>query len=281
MNTEDKATWEEAVSWLRSQPEHAGLVRACYYDDPILQSAQRFASSPEWSSVRRLLKPWTGGQVLDVGAGRGISSYAFAADGWKVTALEPDPSEIVGSGCIDRLFAAAKLPVTIHRAFGERLPLAESSCDVVYARAVMHHAVDLDEFCREISRVLRRGGAFLGTREHVLRNDGDLPKFLESHPLHWRYGGEKAYVLDGYLRPLGHAGLQVVKVIGPLDDPVNYFPLTPRMLRTEIATQFVGRSIARYLGLLPISPLLKQLGPQASSRVSTPGALHSFLAIKT
>jgi hypothetical protein len=28
-------TWEQAVRWLREQPEQQDLVRACFYDDPV------------------------------------------------------------------------------------------------------------------------------------------------------------------------------------------------------------------------------------------------------
>ena len=48
--------------------------------------------------------PWLQrGQALDVGAGRGIASYALAREGFTVTVLEPDDSHLVGAGAIRSL----------------------------------------------------------------------------------------------------------------------------------------------------------------------------------
>ena len=44
-------TWEGAVLWLRSQPDQADLVRACFYDDPLLDAARRYHRSIEWAAV--------------------------------------------------------------------------------------------------------------------------------------------------------------------------------------------------------------------------------------
>src|SRR5579862_2301134 len=95
-------SWEDAVSWLRSQPDKAQLVLECYYDDPPLAAARRYYASGEWQAVRALLGTMRG-RALDVGAGRGIASYALARDGFEVTALEPDPSELIGAGAIRAL----------------------------------------------------------------------------------------------------------------------------------------------------------------------------------
>jgi protein-L-isoaspartate O-methyltransferase len=89
-------TWEEAVQSLRNQPDQKELVQYCYYDDPLESAAERFAQSEEWFAVTQLLKQKIPGQVLDIGAGRGISSYAFAKAGCSDTSLEPDSSKLVG-----------------------------------------------------------------------------------------------------------------------------------------------------------------------------------------
>src|SRR3989304_10231248 len=95
-------TWEEAVLWLKQQPDQTELVKACFFDDPLIETAERYYKSSEWEAVRELI-PNPQGKALDLGAGRGISSYALAKDGWDTTALEPDKSKIVGAGAIRSL----------------------------------------------------------------------------------------------------------------------------------------------------------------------------------
>src|SRR4051812_17248898 len=112
MNNDSQMTWEQAVDWLIQQPGSEVLVKACFYDDPLIDAATRYWQSTEWRAVRDLL-PATPGKALDIGAGRGISSYALARDGWNVTALEPDPSEKVGAGAIRKLANEADLKIEI------------------------------------------------------------------------------------------------------------------------------------------------------------------------
>jgi len=83
------STWEQAVVWLRQQTNQRALVEAAYYDDPLLLAAMRYHASDEWSAIRTLL-PKHDRNALDVGAGRGIASYALAKEGYEVVALEPD-----------------------------------------------------------------------------------------------------------------------------------------------------------------------------------------------
>jgi ubiquinone/menaquinone biosynthesis C-methylase UbiE len=274
-------TWEEAVQWLRDQPDRQQLVRACYYDDPIQTAAERFSNSEEWQAVTQLLTDRTPGKALDIGAGRGISSYAFAKSGYHVTALEPDSSQIVGAGAIQTLVDSSSLPISVVQEWGETLPFADNTFDVVYGRAVLHHARDLNQLCKEAARVLKPSGYFIATREHVISKQEDLQQFLDSHPLHSLYGGENAYLLEQYTNAINLAGLKIHRTLAPLESEINYAPMT----KTECQNLFRPVSIRRLghrLGskLADIKILQNLYIRYASNRLDSPGRLYSFLAVK-
>lgn len=229
-------SWEESVRWLQNQPDQQDLVRAAFYDDPLLEAAERYVASSEWQAVRTLL-PDVKGKVLDVGAGRGIASFAFAKDGWMITALEPDSSDLVGAGAIRSLAKEASLDIEVIQEWGESLPFADDTFKVVHCRQVLHHARDLKILCAEISRVLQPGGIMIATREHVISRKEDLDAFLAIHPLHRLYGGENAYLLSEYVQAIEGAGLKIKSVLNPLASDINLYPLTIKATKLRIASR--------------------------------------------
>ena len=265
-------TWEEAVLWLKRQPDRQDLVRACFYDDPLVEAARRFHASREWQGVRALLpSPREGAKALDLGAGRGIAAYALATDGWDATALEPDPSRIVGAGAIRQLAADAGVRIAVVQEWGERLPFPDASFDVVHARQVLHHANDLDRLCAEVFRVLKPGGFLVATREHVISRKEDLDAFLASHPLHSLYGGENAYTLARYRSALEGAGFQIRRMYAPWESEINLFPQTILDARINLARRL------RW----PLPRLIPLWVVQRWSRwLDTPGRLYSFVVAK-
>ena len=276
------STWEDAVIWLRNQPEKRQLVLDAFYDDPLIAAAERYFRSSEWQAVAHLLKGRSGA-ALDVGAGRGIASYALARKGFTVTALEPDPSAVVGAGAIRGLAADAKLPIHVVEEFSERLPFADGTFDVVFARAVLHHMRDLELACSEMYRVLRPGGVFVAAREHVISTESDLGQFLDNHPLHRLYGGEHAFVLDRYVSALRAAGFRQLQILSPLKSPINLFPYTIDTLRDVV--------IAKVSEKIPAKPFWRAaLGSDLAFRAllsiagpldNRPGRLYSFVGYKT
>ncbi len=263
-------TWEEAVLWLRQQPDATDLVRACFYDDPLSAAAERYWRSSEWQAVRQFV-PTSPRKALDIGSGRGIAAYALARDGHAVTALEPDPSDIVGAGAIRQLGQASGQAIAVVETWGETLPFPSASFDVVHCRQVLHHARDLAQLCQESARVLKRGGTFIATREHVLSRREDLQAFLNSHPLHRHYGGENAYLLNEYKDAIRRGGLKISHILNPLETPINFYPAT----REELKARLAGKLRLPFPSLIPDAALAL-----AGRWINTPGRLYTFVARK-
>jgi SAM-dependent methyltransferase len=278
---ESPSAWEDAVEWLRSQPEEHDLVLNAYYDDPLINAAKRYWASCEWKEIRKFLGA-PRGQALDVGAGRGIASYALARDGFTVTALEPDSSHLVGAGAIRLLAEESALPISVVQEFSEDLPFDDCRFDVAFARAVLHHTRNLPSACREFFRVLKPGSRLVAVREHVISRQEDLPLFLARHSLHRLYGGENAFLLSTYTDALLEAGFVIDVVLSPLSSVINYAPYTEQTLKDMIADRLGGTLAVR--GLLRRAlgqPGLWSLASRTVSRFDRrPGRLYSFVCLR-
>jgi SAM-dependent methyltransferase len=262
-------SWEEAVLWLKAQPNQEDLIKACFYDDPLQSAAERYYQSTEWLALREELPQV--GRVLDIGSGRGISAYAFAKDGWQVDALEPNGSSVVGAGAIRALAKDGNLAITVEQTWGEKLPYADKTFDVVHGRQVLHHAHDLAKLCAEAARVLKPNGIFIATREHVISRHEDLPKFLSSHPLHKLYGGEHAYLLKEYKQAIVAGGIRLKKALNPYASDINLYPETQATIKHLIKHKL------RIPDLLPIPDLLLTIAAEFND---APGRLYTFVGVK-
>jgi SAM-dependent methyltransferase len=264
------ASWEEAVRDFRRDARNGSTILDNYFDLPVTRAARRYAASSEFRAIRPIVGRGPG-RALDIGAGHGITSFALAALGWDVIALDPDASAEVGIGAIRTLPTGGIERIDGVIGSGERIPLRDESVDLVFGRQVLHHLADLDQGLREARRVLRPSGRLLFVREHVADDDAQLAEFLEGHPLHHAYGGEHAHPLEGYLRAFHDAGLSVVRCWGPLDSMINFYPGS-RSRRLAA----IGRSLARQRAWRAIvDPAARSAALNKTMR--EPGRLYSFL----
>jgi SAM-dependent methyltransferase len=278
----EQASWEQAVQWLRAQPDKRDLVLEAYYDDPLLAAATRYWQSEEWLAIRHWL-PDAPGHALDVGAGRGIASFALAKDGFSVVALEPDPSPLVGAAAITSLIGDTGLRIEVCQQHSEKLPFRDGQFDLVFARAALHHIRDLASATREFYRVLKSGGRMIAVREHVISKPGDLQAFFAHHPLHSLYGGENALLLDDYRRAIRDAGFLIKRVIAPLESVMNTAPHNQDSLQREIAER-VGRHVPGVSGCIAGLFRIPGAWPLARAAMTLidnrPGRLYSFIAVR-
>ncbi|MFA6260424.1 MAG: methyltransferase domain-containing protein [Bacteroidia bacterium] len=273
-------TWEEAIQDLRKKPENKQAILDNYFEENLYESADRFLHSEEFKALKKIL-PANAKTALDIGAGRGISSIALALQGIETTALEPDPSNDVGAGAIKKLAEHFHLKISVIESFGESLPFLNNSFDIVYVRQVLHHAHDLQQFCKEVARVLKPGGTFIATREHVLSNESDLAAFLKNHPLHHLYGGENAFTLAFYTNCIRKAGLKPIKILHPYASELNFAPLSLAEMKLNFTlrlSKFIGQSMATLL--INVPAIFKLLTLLKANSDNTPGRLYSFISIK-
>jgi SAM-dependent methyltransferase len=108
-------------------------------------------------AAMRVLAPWAGRTIADLGCGTGFWLARYAGDAARVIGIEPDPTLRAAASR-----AAAALPRTeVLAGSAENLPLADASVDVVHARFAYFFPPGTEAGLTEVLRVLRPGGALV------------------------------------------------------------------------------------------------------------------------
>lgn len=285
--------WEDTIVYLRTSASYRDILRDSYLEEDLIENANRFEQSEEFKETLRKLKEYNipGNKLLDVGAGNGIATVAFSRNGYAVTAIEPDPSALVGAGAIRKLINELSLreaEVVISSA--ERMPFPDNTFDIVYVRQAMHHAFNLKHFIRECARVLKPGGVLFTVRDHVIYDKTDKKRFFKEHPLHKYYGGENAYTAQEYGAAMTAAGLHISTVLKHFDSIINYFPQTvdeiaalPDQFRKKLNKRVIQKfgkigKIALFSYIYRKAAALKFGGALDEKRI--PGRLYTYIATK-
>jgi SAM-dependent methyltransferase len=274
-----RMTTTEAIEHMRRQPEYADLIRDSYLDADVDAAVARFLGSVELRETVKLLPPIENLTILDLGAGTGLAARAFRELGApRVIALEPECDAVIGLGAL----AAAPPGQQVLRvaAFGDAMPLATGSVDLVYVRQVLHHIPDLPSTLRECARVLRPGGQFIAVREHVVDDEAQLAEFLAVHQVHQLAGGEGAHSLPAYRDAITGAGLELTHELATWDSVVNAYPAVTNDDELARAPEvLLAQRGGPALGAVGRLPGVRDLVWRRLKRPK-PGRLYSFVARK-
>jgi len=104
----------------------------------------------ESGAFRDFLAPYLVGNILDIGCGpQAMPSYLAGADMDNVWGMDPLPARL-----------GEQHPFSFYQGFGEFLPFADKSFDLVVSGTTIDHYYLLDKGLHEAHRVLRPGGIF-------------------------------------------------------------------------------------------------------------------------
>lgn len=171
----------ETAEKLRSAQEASHATHHLFV--PLAQVA-RYRAPPETAIFPleyafHLLSDVRDKTVLEYGCGDGENTVILASRGARVIALDISPEllalakkRLEVNGVSDR--------VELLSGSAHTLPLKDESVDVVFGIAILHH-LDLELACREVQRVLRKGGR--GIFKEPVRNSKLLGRLRQLLPM--------------------------------------------------------------------------------------------------
>ena len=232
-------TWEETIEYIRKDESYKDSVESAYLSPNLKSNVERYIQTEEFKATIEEIKALNANKnisILDIGAGNGISTIAFALEGYNVTALEPDPSDTIGAGAIKILAKSYNLNnINVVECYAEDILEDKiNSFDIVFARQSMHHAYHLENFVAAAFRVLKPKGFLITIRDHVVETPKEKEIFLRRHPLHKFYGGENAFSLAEYKNAIQKAGFEILKFYTPSETPINYHPWSKSIVKNKL-----------------------------------------------
>lgn len=118
----------------------------------------RYEAEPHIFSAAQFTR-WEGKDLLEIGVGAGSDHLQFARAGARCNGVDLTDAAIETTRKHLALYGYTS---NLQRADAEHLPFEGRSFDVVYSWGVIHHSANPEAIVREIHRVLRPGGMFVG-----------------------------------------------------------------------------------------------------------------------
>lgn len=239
--------YEAMMARLRALPNGQQIIATNFLEPDLEVAAKRFRDSEEWLDTVEALQPRPGAWVLDYGAGRCLSTAAFASLGCRVVALDISSSALTGLGVLKKYELFKQYPLNGVLGDAEHAMFRPEVFDIVYCREALHHAFDLQALVRHLVRLLKPGGLFYAYGEHRHPWWSSDQEFRKRHPAVVFGANEHSYTQTAYKKALLGAGLTHVK-IAPVLSPLyitGYAPWYHRAILTTGKTPIIGRNLYR------------------------------------
>ncbi|MEH7546549.1 class I SAM-dependent methyltransferase [Neobacillus vireti] len=176
------------------------------------KSADFYVSSPihkDGKDLQKLIEiaEVTGKEeLLDVATGGGHTANAFASLVKRVTAV--DLTQEMLTAAEKFVIGNGNQNVEFIKGDAESLPFSNDSFDVVTCRIAPHHFPNINEFIKEVFRVLKQGGQFL-LDDNVVPEDDQYDQFYNKVEK-WRdYSHFRAWKKSEWIRMLEFAGFEI------------------------------------------------------------------------
>ena len=204
---------------------------------PEYQQNQRISTSDvyygAWSpseSELQLLGDLNGKRVLDFGCGGGQSAIALARQGALVTGI--DLSSIQLQYALN-LASQENVTVTFLAGGVEQLAmLPPESWEVILSLNVLPYIEEPQDFLKECSRLLQKGGRLVISMDHPLRNcfvdeeENDLAlypvrSYFDRRAMHWQFSDSGTWMVSyhrttsEWIDALSGAGLRLLRLLEP------------------------------------------------------------------
>lgn len=147
--------------------------------------------------------------ALDVATGGGHTANALAPLVKKVTAMDITPKMLENAE--EFIKGNGHTNVEFVEGDAEKMPFEDGSFDIVTCRIAPHHFPDIEDFVKEVYRVLKPGGRFL-LDDNVAPEEDTFDDFYNKIEKIRDYSHYRAWKKTEWLRMLEHAAFEIVEM---------------------------------------------------------------------
>ena len=160
INKEVKSYWEEeACGTSPDLIKNTNIYTKAWFEEV---ENYRYSVEPFIHSIAQFSRHG-GKKVLEIGVGVGSDHLNWARSGADLFGVDLTEKGIETTKKRLKLY---DLNSNLQRIDAENLPFKDNYFDIVYSWGVIHHSEDTEQVIKEISRILKPGGKFLGMIYH-------------------------------------------------------------------------------------------------------------------